>query len=227
MVEGTNETTFSVHGEIACGPNYGRTYVASKNRVFGCEFVDHTCNVLGMNRPFVGIRSCQVIQIFARLPIVLHGMFQVLLVLVLLQLWKQCSQRGLRVSNETNVQLAAASQVLTAKVNLDDSRVLGIEIPVWKVRSEHQQDFAVRHGVVAGGKPEQAGQADVIRVVVFNKFFAAQGMHNRSLELAGNLYQLCMGSGASRAAENGDLFRSIQKFGKDIEFFVRGTNSGF
>src|SRR6266446_6388731 len=52
-------------------------------------------------------------------------------------------------------------------------------------------------------------------------------MHNGSLELAGNLYQLCMGSGASRAAEDRDLFRSIQEFGKDIEFFVRWTNVGF
>src|SRR5258708_9538538 len=105
--------------------------------------------------------------------------------------------------------------------------MLGIEIPVWKVRSEHQQDFAVHHGMVARGKSEQAGQADVKWVVVFNEFFAAQGMHNGSLKLAGNLYQLCMGSGASRAAEDRDLFRSIQEFGKDIEFFVRWTNVGF
>jgi len=52
-------------------------------------------------------------------------------------------------------------------------------------------------------------------------------MHNGSLKLAGHLYQLRMAPGATRAAENGDLFRSIQKFGKDIEFFVRGTNCGF
>src|SRR4029077_16223031 len=31
----------------------------------------------------------------------------------------------------------------------------------------------------------------------------------------------------SRAAEDRDLFRSIQEFGKDIEFFVRWTNGGF
>src|SRR5882672_11935508 len=105
--------------------------------------------------------------------------------------------------------------------------MLGIEIPVWKVRSEHQQDFAVHHGMVARGKSEQAGQTDVKRVVVFNKFFAAQGMHNGSLELTGNLDQLCMGSGATRAAEDRDLFRSIQKFGKDVEFFFRWTNAGF
>src|SRR5260370_20661754 len=36
-----------------------------------------------------------------------------------------------------------------------------------------------------------------------------------------------MGSGAARTAEDRDLFRSIQEFGKDIEFFIRWTNAGF
>jgi len=81
--------------------------------------------------------------------------------------------------------------------------------------------------VVARGKSEQAGQADVKRVVIFNKFFAAQGMHNGSLKFAGNLDQLCVGSCATRAAEDGDLFRAVQKFGKDIEFFIRWAKGGF
>src|SRR6266481_4221601 len=70
MVKGAKKTPFPVHREVACGPNYGRAYVASKNRVVGCEFVDHTRNVLGMNWSFVGISSCKVIQAFACLPIV-------------------------------------------------------------------------------------------------------------------------------------------------------------
>src|ERR1700722_10947830 len=36
MIERAKKTPFPVHREIACGPNYGRAYVASKNRVFGC-----------------------------------------------------------------------------------------------------------------------------------------------------------------------------------------------
>src|ERR1700740_844639 len=138
MCEGTKQTPFPVHREIACGPNYWRTDVASKNRVFGCEFVDHTRNVLGMNRPFVGISSCEVIQAFACFTIVFNRISQMLLVLVLLQLWKQGSQSGLRGSNEAKVQLAAAYPVRTADVDLHDGRVLGIEIAVWKVRPEHQ-----------------------------------------------------------------------------------------
>src|SRR6266481_3372420 len=80
MVEGTEETPFPVHGEIACCPNCGCTYVAGENRVVGCEFVDHTRNVLGMNRTFVGISCCQFIQAIACLPVVFQRILQVLLI---------------------------------------------------------------------------------------------------------------------------------------------------
>src|SRR6266436_8361246 len=52
-------------------------------------------------------------------------------------------------------------------------------------------------------------------------------MHNGSLKFAGNLDQFCVGSRATRAAEDSDLFRAVQKFGKNIEFFIRWTNAGF
>jgi len=76
-------------------------------------------------------------------------------------------------------------------------------------------------------KPEQAGQADVKGVVVFNKFLTAQSMHMGAWSLPATSISSAWGSGATRAAEDGDLFRSIQEFGKDIEFFVRWTNVDF
>src|SRR5580658_1442697 len=180
-----------------------------------------------MDWSFVGVTGCEVIQILACFAIVFHRILQMLLVLVLLQLWKQGSQSGLRVSNEAKVQLAAASQMLAAKVNLHDGRVLGKEIAVWKVCAEHQQDFAVHHGVIAGGESEQSCHAHVKGVVVLDEFFATIGMHDGRLEFAGNFHELRMGSSATRAAEDGDLFRSIQELGKDVEFFIRWTNGGF
>src|SRR5579862_5270138 len=117
--------------------------------------------------------------------------------------------------------------MLAAKVDLHDGRVLGIKIPVRKIRAEHQQDFAIHHGVVAGREAEQPCHAHIKGVVVLDKFFAAKGMYDGSLQLASNLHQLRMGSGATRTAEDGDLFRSIQELGKDVEFFIRWTNGGF
>src|SRR6266404_1646673 len=117
--------------------------------------------------------------------------------------------------------------MLTAKVNLHDGRVFGVEIPVRKVRAEHQQDFAIHHGVIAGRESEQSGHAHVKGVVVLDVLFATKCMHDGRLELAGNLDEFCMGSGTTRAAENGDLLRSVQKLSEGVEFFIRWTNAGF
>src|ERR1700751_5130461 len=109
MVEGTEQSTFTVHREIPCCPYRGRAYVARKNRVLGCELVEHTGHVLRMDWPFVGITSCQVVQALARLPVVLQRIFEVLLELVLLQLRQQGAENGLRVPNEPKVHLGPAS----------------------------------------------------------------------------------------------------------------------
>src|SRR6266576_2106030 len=109
MVEGTEQSTFAVHREVTRCPDGGCAYVTRENCVLGCELVEHAGNVLRMDRLFVGITSCQVIQAFARLPVVFHRIFEVLLVLVLFQPGQQSTQSGLRVSNEAKVQFRPAS----------------------------------------------------------------------------------------------------------------------
>src|ERR1700740_2231180 len=104
--------------------------------------------------------------------------------------------------------------MLAAKVDLHDGRVLGVKIPVRKVRAKHEQDFTIHHGEIAGRESEQSCHAHVKGVVVLDEFFAAKGMHDGSLELSGKLYQLRMRSGTTRATEDGDFFRSIQEFGE-------------
>src|SRR4029077_14508422 len=105
MVEGTEQSTFAVHREVTHCPDGGRAYVARENCVLGCELVEHTGNVLRMDWPFVGITSCQVIQAFACLPVVFQRIFEVLLLLVVLQLRQQGAQSGSRVPHEAKVQL--------------------------------------------------------------------------------------------------------------------------
>src|SRR6266849_7039406 len=109
MVEGTEQSTFTVHREVTRCPDRGRAYVTRENCVLGCELVEHTGNILRMDWPFVGIPNCQVIQAFARLPVVFQRIFEVLLVLVLFQLRQQGAQSGFRVSHEAKVQLGPAS----------------------------------------------------------------------------------------------------------------------
>ena len=60
--------------------------------------------------------------------------------------------------------------------------VLREELTVRKVGAQHQQRIAVHHRFITGRKADQAGHADVIRVVVFDVFLAAQRMHNRRFQ---------------------------------------------
>jgi hypothetical protein len=71
------------------------------------------------------------------------------------------------------------------KVDLYDGRVLGKELLVWKVRADHQQDFTIHYGDVAGRESEKPGHADVERIVILDELLAAQSMHNGSLQLTG------------------------------------------
>ena len=99
----------------------------------------------------------------------------------MLQLGQQGSKGGLRIPHEAEINIAAASQLFAAEINLDDRRVFGKELLVRKVRAEHQQHFAVHHGVIAGRKSEQPGHAHVERVVILDELFPAHRMHDGSL----------------------------------------------
>ncbi len=105
-----------------------------------------------------------------------------------------------------------------------DGRIFGIELLVWKVCADHQQDFAIHYGDVAGRESEKPGHADVEGIVILNKLLATQSMHDGSLQLAGQFDQFVMSSGATRTAQNSDLVRPVQEVRKQVEFFGRRTN---
>ena len=93
------------------------------------------------------------------------------------------------------VDLRTSTKLFSAKVDLDDRRVFGEELLVGKVRSDHEQQVAVHHGMIAGRKSQQTGHSHVKRVVVLDKLLPAHGVHNWSIELAGKLDQLGMSAG--------------------------------
>jgi hypothetical protein len=102
-------------------------------------------------------------------------------VLLLFNPRQQRTQGFRNAAHNSQVDMAAASQLLSADVDLHDARILRIEPLIRKIRSQHHQRLAVHHGVVAGREPEQANHAHVVRVVVLDKLLPAQGMNDGSL----------------------------------------------
>ena len=98
---------------------------------------------------------------------------------------------------------AAIAKRFRPHIHLRYFCLLRIERPVWKIGTEHQERIAILHGSVAGCKADQTGHSDVVGVVVFDKLLAAEGMHDRGLQFAGELDDLCMRACAPGAAEQG------------------------
>ena len=101
---------------------------------------------------------------------------------------------------------------------------MGKNCGIRKIRAQHQQRVAVHHGVVAGGKAQQPGHADVVGIVVLDELLAAQRMHDRRLQLRSHCHQLIMRALAARAAQDGDLLRPVEQLGGLAQFPRGGTN---
>lgn len=95
---------------------------------------------------------------------------------------------------------------------------LRIELAIGEIASKDQKNVAIGHGVIARRKADQPGHADVVRIVPFHTFFAAQSMHDRRLQPLAERQQFFMGSGATRPAKNGYPLSSVQHVGEAIEF---------
>src|SRR5712691_7050035 len=117
--------------------------------------------------------------------------------LILFQSGQKSSQRGLRISHVPEVQFGTAAELFATNVDLYDGRVLGEELLIWKVRSNHQQHLAIHHRVVAGRESQEASHADIKWVVVLDELFAAHRVYDRCLQLACKLHQLVVSSRAT------------------------------
>src|SRR5215469_4881668 len=224
VIEGAHNSPSTVHGQVARRPNRWRSDITRENRVLRGEFVKHASNVLRVNRLFARLSCCQFVQVLTRLAVMLQGVLQMSFGLILPQLWHQGSQCSLRVSHETKVNLRASSELLASNVNLNDGCVFRKELLVREIGSNHQQDFASHHGVIPGGVSEQAGHADIKRIVVLDKLFPAQGVHDRRLQLARERNQHLMSPGAACSAQDRYFFRLIQNLGELLYLAVRRTN---
>src|SRR5271154_2344220 len=141
---------------------------------------------------------------------------------------QQGAERRLDVSYDAEIDRGAPSDVLRPDVDLRDAdaRSVRIELPIRKVRPEHQQDIAIEHGVVAGRVPDQPGHADVVGVLPLDVLLAAHGVHHRRLESLAQRQQLRMSALAARTAQDGDTAVAVEYRREPIEIRARGHDDG-
>ncbi len=152
VIEGAEDPPFAVHRQVAGRPDRRSAHVAGKNSVLRSELVEHSRKILRMDR-LPALSVCrQFIEALACLSIMFERGIQVRIELVLVEFRQKGANGCLRIPYEAVIDFCAPAQLFSTDVNLDDRCVLGKELLVRKVRSDHQQHVAVHHGVIARGK---------------------------------------------------------------------------
>ncbi len=123
---------------------------------------------------------------------------------------EQGADRLLDVADDAEVDRAAVSERLRPDVDLQDTRMLRVERAVGKVRSQKEERVTALHRLVAGGEAHQAGHADVVRVVVFEVLLAAECVHDRRLQLRGELHDLVVRAGTPGSAKHRHALARVQ-----------------
>src|SRR6266436_2763500 len=124
-------------------------------------------------------------------------------------MWQQGAKCRLGIADKAKVHLSAESELLTADVDLHNRRIFREELLIWKVRPNHQHQITIHHGVITGRESEQTCHPHIKRIVVLDEFLPTHCMNDRGVELACELYQLSVGSGAAGASEDRDSLRAI------------------
>ena len=145
--------------------------------------------------------SREIIESFASLAVMSETLIQVRPVRFDGEPRQQSGDRRLDVAHQAEIESCSPSKNFGTQVNLCDLGIGRIEMPIGKICSQHQQRIAAEHSVVAGAETDQAGHANIERIVVFDMLLAAERVHDGRFELVGKLHQRLMGPGATPAAE--------------------------
>ena len=188
-----------------------RTDVGDEDGVVIRELVDDPRDVLRVDGPAPLGGHGELVKVLAGALVVLDRLLEVGAALVLLQ-HRQQRPHGLgHVPEERQVQRRALAQLLTAHVDLDDLRVLRVELPIREVRAEHEDGVGLLHRPVAGGEAEQPRQPDVEGVVSLHVLLAPEGVHHGRGEGVGQPEHLALRPLGADPDEQRGALRGVQQ----------------
>ena len=112
----------------------------------------------------------------------------------------------------------ALAQMGRLDVDLNDIGMIRIELAPGKVGAEKKERVAAQNRMVGGFVPEQAGQADPMRIIGLKEVLATGGVGDRGPKSLGNGHNLGMRSLASCTTINDKSIARVQQFRHPFEF---------
>ena len=158
-------------------------------------------SVLAVVKPAAWPASRKLVEAFAGGGIVRARLVEMAPVALDLDAGHERAQRWPDLPDNAEVDVDAAPDRLRTDVDLRDAGLRGIERPIGKIGAEHQKRVAGFHGVIAGGKADQTGHTDVIRVLPLDVVLAAHGVNDWRFHRFGELHQLGMKIGRASCRE--------------------------
>ena len=110
------------------------------------------------------------------------------------------------------------------EIDLNDCRLVWIELGPGEIRSEQEEHLTVEDGVVAGASADDPRHAHIVGIVVFEEVLAARRMGHRRLQSRCRGDDLVVRASATRAGVDGDRFALVENGGDRIVVFVTWAN---
>ena len=111
-------------------------------------------------------------------------------------------------------------------IDLDDRRIVWIELAPGKVGTEQQQHIAVEDRVIASPPANDPGHPDIVRVVVLDKVLATGGVRHRRFEARRRGHNLVMRTGAAGAGIDRDCIAFVEDGRDRIEVCLTRPDEG-
>src|ERR1700722_18556372 len=106
--------------------------------------------------------------------------------------------------------MPSSTDLRSARVNLDDPRILWEELRIGKVAAKDDERVRMLHGRIARGEAQQSGHAHVKRVVELDILLAAQSMRDWCMEGLRELDEFRVRAGTSGARKDCDTAGAVQ-----------------
>src|SRR5258705_12160284 len=205
MPERSDQPPLAVHREIARSQPRRQTDVAGEDGVLGSLITDRFGNLLRVDRLATGLADREPIEILARLGVMFGRPVEMGTVARLLDERQHAFNGRANVAHHAEIDRRAAADLFGPHIHLRDAypRTAWIELTVWKISAEHQENVAIEHGVVARREADQSSHADVERVVPLHMFLASERVHDGSLQAVRQREDFIMRALTSRTAEHG------------------------
>ncbi len=211
MHQGADQAAAAVHGDVARGPDRRHADVEGEDGIVRRRLADQPCQILRMDRPAAGRADGEIIEALSRRGVAREIVVEVMAIGLGRELRQQRADGLTDIADHADIEPGAAAELARPDVDLRDSDVVRDELLVGKISAEHHQRVAAVHGMIARGEADEAGQADIVGIVVFDMLLAAERMHDRALQRLGELHQFGMRAGTAAAAEQGHALGAIEQ----------------